>query len=127
MVSNKLNEALRLEGYGWAPTISKAKRAIKTSGLLAFSLWLSGCQTNQPEVTSFSVQSDEKIGEIMPLMAASASKCLVGNGKPFPNYRVSSELNSLSGQPRLLLVRRSDPRGLPGLVLLGQVRGDGTN
>lgn len=126
MVAEKVNSALRASRYGWATTVSKSGFSIKISALSAVLLALSACQTPDPGITSFSAQSDEKIGRLMPRLVALASKCLAGTGKPFPQYRVSSELNSLSGQPRILLVRRDDTQGLPGLVILGQVQDNGT-
>ncbi|MEO0496116.1 MAG: hypothetical protein AAF141_01925 [Pseudomonadota bacterium] len=126
MVTKKINDALCAHRHGWVTTISQMRKLFLISLLLGVSAMISACQTDQREITSFSVQSNEKIGVIMPKLVGLAAKCLAGTGKPFANYRVSSELNSLSGQPRLLLVRRNDPQGLPGLVILGQAKDGGT-
>ena len=106
--------------------ISQTEKLYRIIVLAVFSLAITSCQTGPAEITSFSVQSTENISVLMPRMAQLAGQCFTGKGKPFTRYRVSSELNSLSGQPRLLLVSRDDVQGLPALVILGEAESDGT-
>jgi hypothetical protein len=102
------------------------RKIILISTISVFSLVIYGCQTSEESFSSFEVKSSQPIGELMPRIAKLANTCWAASGKPFASYRVSSELNSLSGQPRVLLVRKTDAQGLPALVVLGQKSGDGT-
>ena len=41
--------------------------------------------------------------------------------------RMSNEVNSYAGRPRFLLVKRSDPNGLPLLVVQAEKKGSSTS
>lgn len=58
----------------------------------------------------------------MEVVATAAHKCWFASKDPaFRSYRFANELNSMSGQPRFLLVPAKDYGGLPQLVV--QARG----
>ena len=104
-----------------------AAKIIKISALFAFSVVLYSCQTSDPRITSFSVGSDRSISELMPAIAKLSARCWTSRGKSLSGFRTSSELNSLSGQPRVLIVPKRKVQGLPSLVVMGTQTGSGTN
>ena len=62
------------------------------------------------------------------MIAKAAQKCwFQSKDRAFNGLRLSSEVNSHAGRPRILLVKKSDPRGLPQLVVQAQKAGSGTS
>jgi hypothetical protein len=57
----------------------------------------------------------------MEQIAIAAHKCWIASKDPaFKSYRFANELNSMSGQPRFLLVPAKNFGGLPALVVQAQ-------
>ncbi len=80
-------------------------------------LSLAGCQSGTP-VQVLSLNVEEQPDTVMAAMAANALECWFASGAAaFRSYRLADETNSAAGRPRLLLVPRSDPGGLPHLVI----------
>lgn len=74
---------------------------------------LVGCQTKTP--------APKANGAALPTMervALGANACWFKSGDPaFKAYRLAPELNSFSGRPRILVVRRNSPESRPLLVV----------
>jgi hypothetical protein len=92
------------------------------SGLLAIVLLLTACGTQQaPSPPSGAAKSASL--RVMETVATAAHKCWFASKDPaFKPYRFANELNSMSGQPRFLLVPAKNFGGLPALVV--QARGN---
>lgn len=89
--------------------------------LLAGAVLLSGCQS-QPKPTSGSGGKSAAL-RVMEQVSIAAYKCWFASKDPaFRSYRFANELNSMSGQPRFLLVPSKNFGGLPALVV--QARGN---
>ncbi|MDW6022673.1 hypothetical protein SAZ10_12995 [Mesorhizobium sp. BAC0120] len=87
--------------------------------LLATLAALAACQSQKspsaPAGKSAALQTMEQV-------AIAAHKCWFASKDPaFRSYRFANELNSMSGQPRFLLVPAKNYGGLPALVV--QARG----
>jgi len=88
--------------------------------LLALGL-LAACQSSTPSVPQPSGKSASL--RTMEQVATAAHKCwFASKDKAFKPYRFANELNSMSGQPRFLLVPAKNFGGLPALVV--QARGN---
>ncbi|MBX3596433.1 MAG: hypothetical protein KF874_02575 [Rhizobiaceae bacterium] len=99
--------------------IRSAGRSALVLGIVAGLASLVACQkSSQPASSggkSASLQTMEQV-------AKSAHKCwFASNDQQFRSYRFANELNSMSGQPRFLLVPAKNYGGLPLLVV--QARG----
>ncbi|MBV6656253.1 MAG: hypothetical protein KI785_00640 [Devosiaceae bacterium] len=68
------------------------------------------------------------LGPTAERMAATIRACWFQSGDPaFEGYRQESEITSLSGQPRILIVRENERGGLPQLaVTIRTISGAGT-
>ncbi|MEL7430019.1 MAG: hypothetical protein AAFN43_08455 [Pseudomonadota bacterium] len=87
-------------------------------------LLLTGCQAGAPS-ENLSLNSDQKPAEAVAAIARVAQECWFKSGDSgFTGLRMSNEVNSYAGRPRILLVKRSDPDGLPLLVVQAETRGD---
>lgn len=88
---------------------------------LAAALALAGCQS-QPKSSGGGGSGKSASLRIMEQVSIAAYKCWFGSkDKAFRSYRFANELNSMSGQPRFLLVPAKNFGGLPALVV--QARG----
>ena len=96
----------------------------KVLGLL-FSLLISACQSGSGSPSaSLSINSAQKPVQAVASIAQIAQKCWFKSGdKNFNGMRMSNEVNSYAGRPRFLLVKRSDPNGLPLLVVQAEKKG----
>ncbi|MCM2293755.1 hypothetical protein NAC44_15610 [Allorhizobium sp. BGMRC 0089] len=81
------------------------------SSLLA----LASCATKQESM------SDNSAYEVMNHVMVSAHSCWFKSGDPaFKPYRMDAELNSFSGKPRILLVRKGSKDIRPVLVVMAE-------
>jgi len=88
--------------------------------LLAALLALTACQPSPPVPR---LQS-ETAQTVMLRVGKQVQACWFKTKDPtFRNYRMADELNSYTGKPRLLIVPRKNPGGLPKLVAEAQKRG----
>lgn len=82
---------------------------------------VAGCQANEKLPPAGSGKSAAL--RVMEQVAIAAHKCWFASKDPaFKSYRFANELNSMSGQPRFLLVPAKNYGGLPSLVV--QARGN---
>ncbi|MDJ0615014.1 MAG: hypothetical protein QNJ29_15200 [Rhizobiaceae bacterium] len=89
---------------------------------------LAACQNAGAPSASLSINSKQKPVQAVASIARTAQKCWFKSGdKNFSGIRMSNEVNSFSGRPRFLLVKRSDPNGLPLLVVQAEQKGDATS
>lgn len=73
---------------------------------------LAGCQPEAP------VKSGPSALDLMERVAVGANNCWIKSGDPaFKAYTMAPELNSFSGRPRILLVRRQSKDIRPLLVV----------
>lgn len=89
-------------------------------------LALTGCMTVDLPEGSYAAQGG--LGPVSQRIADRMQTCWFASGDAaFVAYRQETEISSLSGQPRIILVNRNDRGGLPQLVVsLQTVRGAGT-
>ncbi len=87
-------------------------------------LALAACQTGSPS-DNLSLNTKDTPVNTITAIARIAQDCWFKSGDPaFKSLRMSSEVNSYAGRPRFLLVKRSDPNGLPLLVVQAETKGD---
>ncbi|MEM7300456.1 MAG: hypothetical protein AAF468_05180 [Pseudomonadota bacterium] len=61
--------------------------------------------------------------DAMTKVARQAQACWFGaNKQNFANYRLASEVSSYAGRPRVLIVPKNNPEGLPKLVVQAERR-----
>ncbi len=86
---------------------------------------LSACQNAGAPSKNQSINTKENPVQAVTAIAKTAQTCWFKSKDPaFRDYRMSSEVNSFAGRPRFLLVKRSDPNGLPTLVVQAEAKGD---
>ncbi|MEC9342217.1 MAG: hypothetical protein VYD64_00070 [Pseudomonadota bacterium] len=80
-------------------------------------VWLPlACQGGASQ--ALSLKSDDEPLQVMLSVGRTAQDCWFASKDPaFGGFRLADETNSHSGRPRLLLVPRRDPGGLPKLVI----------
>lgn len=101
----------------------KTKTAIAAA--LIVSAALAGCQTKPKATVTNSRPAAGKSASLrsMEQVARAAYKCwFASKDKAFRSYEFANELDSHSGQPRILLVPAKNFGGLPALVI--QARGN---
>lgn len=88
---------------------------------------LSGCQLGAPS-DALSLKSDREPVQIMVSIGRTAQACWFASKEPgFGGFRLADETHSPAGRPRLLLVPRRDPGGLPKLVISAEKSGGATD
>lgn len=81
---------------------------------IASLLAVAGCQSPRPEAPT----RDTSALATMERVALGANKCWFKSGDAaFKPYRLALELNSFSGRPRILLVKRNSPEARPLAVV----------
>ncbi len=91
--------------------------------VLAGVLTVAACQAKSPPLTT-SLNTKQKPETAVANIARVAQKCWFKSGdKAFKPYRMANEVTSFAGQPRLLLVPRKNPGGLPLLVVQAEQKG----
>ena len=79
----------------------------------AIALLISSCQPKAPPVGA-----NRDALSTMERVAVGANNCWFKSGDAsFATYRLAPELNSFSGRPRILVVHKNSPAGLPHLVV----------
>ena len=101
------------------------KNACTIPGLLGLVI-LSACQSGGP-VDGIKLSSSVEPLPQMVSIARSMQKCWFKSANAtFRPYRLANETNSYAGRPRLLLVPRNKPTGLPSLVVQGEKQNGAT-
>lgn len=96
-------------------------RNVGVVALLCGTLSLAACQSEKPAANTGSGKSAAL--RTMEQVSIAAHKCwFASKDVAFRPYRFANELNSMSGQPRFLLVPAKNFGGLPALVV--QARGN---
>jgi hypothetical protein len=91
---------------------------IRHAVLAAMMAALAACQSKTPVVDT---SGKSAALQLMEQVATAAHKCWFASKDPaFKSYRFANELNSMSGQPRFLLVPARNYGGLPALVVQAQ-------
>lgn len=95
-------------------------RPLLRIGALAVALGaLAGC-SGKPREASVETRGEPALA-VMERVALAARDCWFrGRDTAFAGYSMAPELDSHSGRPRILVVPRSNPGGLPLLVVEGQ-------
>ena len=79
---------------------------------------LGGCQTGGGARDYAEFRSSQDPGSTASHIAENVRACWFGGARPaFANFSYAPELNSYAGRPRVLIVEKSDPGGLPKLVI----------
>ncbi|MFD0918088.1 hypothetical protein ACFQ14_16920 [Pseudahrensia aquimaris] len=92
-------------------------RVSETLGTIAALVFLAGCNAKTP---ADSVSSDRSANPqvTMTRVAKAMRNCWFTKKDPaLRGFSMSPELNSLSGKPRILIVPRNNPGGLPKMVV----------
>jgi hypothetical protein len=77
---------------------------------------LAACQSAPKDYLAFS--SRESPAAAATRIAENVGKCWFATDRPaFADYSYAPELTSYSNRPRVLIVEKSDPAGLPKLVI----------
>ena len=94
---------------------------------LAILLAVAGCQSGSPS-QALSINTKTAPTDAVARIAKVAQTCwFKSKDRAFRDYRMSNEVNSYAGRPRVLLVRRIDPNGLPLLVIQAEVKGSASS
>ncbi|MFK7901814.1 MAG: hypothetical protein AB8B49_03125 [Nitratireductor sp.] len=104
--------------------ISKRKHLSFTSLFAALFIFTS-CQSDTPASTTgaLTLTSKDDAKSTIVAIAKAAQTCWFKSKDPaFKTYRLATEVNSHSGRPRILLVPKNKPSGLPKLVIEGQTQ-----
>lgn len=90
---------------------------LSASALALALLTVAGCQSKKPEPASQSAL------DVMEKVAVGANRCWFKSGDPaFKAYSLAPELNSFSGRPRFLVVRKGSSDIRPLLVVQAEGR-----
>jgi hypothetical protein len=99
------------------PNFSIAGRTAALVAAMTLAPLLSGCQTGSPS-RALNLKSTGEPVDIIVLIGRTAHACwFVSKDPGFGGFRLADEAHSPAGRPRLLLVPRRDPGGLPKLVI----------
>ena len=92
-------------------------RAAALPGVCILIPILSGCQTSPPKDFA-EFRSSQDPATIASHIADNVRACWFPGGRPaFAEFSYAPELNSYAGRPRILIVEKSHPGGLPKLVI----------
>ena len=82
----------------------------------ALALTLAACTTRAPDYLEYAAYQDTNT--VAKRIAERVGACWFADGNDaFARFAYAPELNSFSGKPRILLVPKADPAGLPKLVI----------
>ncbi len=77
---------------------------------------LAACATRAPDYLEYAANQDANI--VVTRIAERVGACWFdGDNDTFSRFAYAPELNSFSGKPRILVVPKDDPAGLPRLVI----------
>ena len=80
-------------------------------------LTLAGCKTAEPQDYAL-LHANLDTSTMASQISAKVAACWFDGSRPaFADYSYTPELNSFSDRPRVLIVQKSDPTGLPLLVI----------
>ncbi|WP_275782811.1 hypothetical protein [Pararhizobium gei] len=89
-------------------------RVLATAGMIVSLALVAGCQSKSPPAPT---QNTAAL-PTMERVALGANACWFKSGDPaFKAYRLAPELNSFSGRPRILIVKRNSPESRPLAVV----------
>jgi len=89
-------------------------RSVATAGSIAVLGIVAGCQTEAPPAPA----GNTAALATMERVALGANACWFKSGDAaFKPYRLAPELNSFSGRPRILIVKRNSPESRPLAVV----------
>jgi hypothetical protein len=92
------------------------------------SLLLAACQSPPPQRDYAEFRSSRDAVSVASGISEQIRACWFGGARPaFASYSYAPELNSFSGRPRVLVVQKSDPGGLPKLVVEATEAGRGSS
>lgn len=95
-------------------------------GLALLGLALASCRS-APPVDYTGLRSAQDPVSTISRISDAMRDCWFGAGDPaFAGYIYAPELNSFAGRPRVLVVSKSDPGGLPKLVVEASKADQGT-
>lgn len=98
-----------------------SKKLLAPAAMAAMVVLLSACTQNN---SSSSTVAQERPQTIMVRVAKQAQACWFKKKDPaLRKYKMATELDSFSGKPRILIVPRNNPTGLPKLVAQAERRG----
>lgn len=98
-------------------------RYLVTAAVLCGAFTLSACNTKKP-VQAISVPQPTSAVGIVSAVAKNAQVCWFKSKDPaFKKYKLASEVDSYIGRPRILLVPKNKPTGLPLLVVEAEKTG----
>lgn len=81
---------------------------------------LAACSSSKEQAPA-APRVDSAALPVMERVALGANRCWFKSGDPmFAAYRLAPELNSFSGTPRILIVKRNSPESRPLLVVQAQ-------
>lgn len=104
----------------------KGERSGRVTLLAAF-LFLTACQSTPPARDYAEFRSTRDPVTVATSISEQMRACWFGGVRPgFADYSYAPELNSFSGRPRVLVVQKSDPTGLPKLVVEASEAGRGS-
>ena len=107
--------------------MSRAPLATGGLALAGLVLALAACRSAPPTADYTSYRSAQDPVTTISRIADGMRDCWFGDRDPaFAEYIYAPELNSFSGKPRVLVVAKSDPGGLPKLVVEAQKAESGT-
>ncbi len=104
----------RQRNPGPAPRQSSriALRSIRATGVLL----LAGCQSAPTDYLAF--ESRQEPVTVAARIAENVGACWFGGERPaFADFSYAPELASVANRPRVLIVEKADPTGLPRLVI----------
>jgi hypothetical protein len=91
-------------------------RPLIVSGCAALALTLAACTTRAPDYLEYAAYQDTNT--IASRIAERVGACWFDDGnRTFARFAYAPELNSFSGKPRILVVPKDNPAGLPHLVI----------
>ena len=87
------------------------------AGAAALAAFLGACQTEAPK-SYLEYSSPQDPVSVSSRISANVGACWFAGKRPeFASFSYAPELISYSGRPRVLIVRKADPTGLPTLVI----------
>lgn len=102
------------------PPLSPPRKGEGKSALappLALAVLLSACQSSPPKDYA-EFRSPQDPATVASRLSENIGACWFAGARPaFAQYSYAPELNSFSGRPRILVVPKTDPGGLPKLVV----------